>query len=184
MSKIENKMKESNKFQVPKSKFIDYLENLKKIENRGALASLRRGLQHDVGTCIDMYKYIIPWTKNMGEWERNIHYLVASLFAYHPSSTSTGHMGDVFHIISQKRGSNNSLELRFVTLLRSNPEDLPIHLRQAISIAKSESIPINWHELLYDLKRWPYESKYPPYEKWANSFWKRDIKQNNKKEKK
>lgn len=173
----QNKKEDKSKFKIPKSKFISYLEELANRDDRGVLAALRRGLQYEPGTCIDMYPHIIPWLQKIkGKWNRDLHYLIASLFAYHPSSGIIGNMGDVFRQISLGSGENNSLEQRFTTLLRSNPEDLAIHIRQAISLAKSKNIPINWHELFYDLKRWPYESNFPSYEKWANSFWKPKTK--------
>lgn len=186
MSKtVINEKNKKSGFKIPKSPFIEYLEELEKRQDRGALAALRRGLQYEPGTCMDMYPFVIPWLKNVkGKWEKDMHYLIASLFAYHPSITHTGDIGDAFRKISLNRGETKSLEQRFVNLLRSNPEDLPFHIRQAISIAKSENIPINWHELFFDLKRWPYESDFPPYEKWAQSFWKREpsnenVKKNN-----
>ena len=180
---IQNKKQSKSKFKIPKSKFINFLEELAKRDDRGVLAALRRGLQYDLGTCTYMYPFIIPWLQKVkGKWNRDMHYLVASIFAYHPSSTDKGDMGDVFRQISISSGENNSLEQRFATMLRSNPEDLAIHIKQAIFLAKSKNISINWHELFYDLKRWPYESNYPVYEKWANSFWKVEIKQNLKNE--
>jgi len=168
-------------FKIPTSPFISFLEDLATRDDRGALAALRRGLQYDPGKCPDMYPYIIPWLKNVkSKWEKNIYYLIAALFAYHPSKIkSEEDMGAVFSKIAQKRGDSQSLEQRFKLLLKSNPEDLPYHMRQAISLAKSENIPINWHELFFDLKRWPYDSAFPPYEKWANSFWKFKKKQEN-----
>ena len=177
MSEIVKEEKKSKSTFKPESPFIDYLAELEKKDNRGALAALRRGLHYEPGTCMDMYPYVIPWLQHVkGKWEKEMHYLIASLFAYHPSITNKGNMGDVFRQISKKKGENNSLELRFVTLLRSNPEDLAFHVRQAIAIAKSESIAINWQRLFFDLKRWPYESTFPPYENWAQSFWKREPK--------
>jgi CRISPR type I-E-associated protein CasB/Cse2 len=105
-----------------------------------------------------------------------MHYLTASLFAYHPDNTNDGDFGDTFRKIFLKRGSNKSLEQSFVALLKSNPEDFPFHMRRAIAIAKSENIPVNWNVLFFDMKRWPYDSKFPPYEKWAQSFWKIEPK--------
>jgi len=176
---IQNKNEGKSKFKIPKSKFISFLEELANRDDRGALAALRRGLQYDPGTCTDMYPYIIPWLQKVkSKWNRDLHYLIASLFAYHPSTSTIGNMGDVFLQISHSSGENNSLEQRFTTMLRSNPEDLAIHIRQSISLAKSKNVPVNWHELFYDLKRWPYESSFPPYEKWANSFWKPKLKTN------
>ena len=165
--------KKSSKFEIPRSPFIEYLINLEKREARGVLAALRRGLQHAPGTCIEMYPLVVPWLGNVrGNWEKEMHYLIASLYAYHSSSSHSGNIGDALRIVYHNRGESNSIEQRFVALLRSNPDDLPFHIRQIISILKSENIPIDWDELFYDLKRWPYESTYPPREKWANSFWK------------
>ncbi|NVM54842.1 MAG: type I-E CRISPR-associated protein Cse2/CasB [Candidatus Helarchaeota archaeon] len=178
MSEIKTKIKKYKKFEIPKSPFVEYLENLEQRGARGELAALRRGLQYAPGECIEMYHYVVPWLENVkSKWEKDIHYLIASLYAYHPRSSHSGNLGDTLRIIYRSRGESNSIEQRFVALLRSNPEDLFFHLRQSISILKSENIPVNWHELFYDLKRWPYESKFTPQEKWANSFWKQPKKE-------
>ncbi|MBA7527500.1 CRISPR-associated protein Cse2 [subsurface metagenome] len=119
-----------------------------------------------------MFPYVVPWLGEVrSKWEKNMYYLIASLFAYHPVSTETGNLGDIFRELYLKRQENPSLEQRFITLLKSNPEDVPFHIRQAISLAKSDNIPINWYELFFDLLRWN-NVNYPPYEKWAQSFWK------------
>ncbi len=184
MSKENTNKIGNSKFKVRQSPFIDYLKKLSDSKQRGALAAMRRGLQHELGKCVDMYPYVIPWLKNIkGRWNKNMHYLIASLFAYHPNSGNSGNMGDVFRKISLAQGESKSVEQRFITLLRCNPDDLDFHMRQAISLAKSANIPIDWHRLFYDLKRWPYESSFPPYENWAQSFWKKEENNNNKKEK-
>lgn len=184
MSKKENNNRIKKKsFEIPISPFIEYLEGLSSKNHRGALAALRRGLQYEPGDCIEMYPYIIPWLHNVkGKWAKKIYYLIATLYAYHPSSSSKGNLGDAFRKIYLNKGENPSIEQRFITLLRCNPEDLPFHIRQAISLAKSENIPINWQELFFDLKRWPFDQIYPPYEKWAQSFWKKEPKSENNNE--
>ncbi|MHA1267510.1 MAG: type I-E CRISPR-associated protein Cse2/CasB [Candidatus Helarchaeota archaeon] len=180
MQNQKNEKDQAKKFQIPVSRFVEFLERLEKDQNRGALAALRRGLQYELGRCIEMYPYVMPWLGDVkSKWENDMHYLIAALFAYHPSSAPTGNLGEVFYTIKIRRHNEKSIEQRFLALLRCNPEDLPFHLRQVISIARSENIPINWHELFYDLKRWPYSSKYPPQEKWARSFWKKEPEQNN-----
>jgi len=177
MSKSETKKNQKKKnFEIPKYPFIKYLEKFAEKKNRGALAALRRGLQYDLGKCIGMFPYVVPWLSNVrSKWERDMYYLIASLFAYHPISTGIGNLGDIFRVLYLKRQKNPSFEKRFITLLKSNPEDVPFHIRQAISLAKSENIPINWYELFFDLLRWN-NPNYPPYEKWAQSFW-RDKKE-------
>ena len=169
----EYKKVNDNKFKIPLYPFIEYLESLSNREMRGELATFRRGLQHPPGRNIEMYPYIIPWLGNAkGKWEKQIYYLVASLYAYHPSSMKYMNLGEALRKVYQNRGESNSIEQRFVALLKSDPEDLPFHMRQVISLIKTDNIPLDWNELFYDLRRWPYENKYPSQEKWANSFWK------------
>lgn len=179
--KEKNNQSEKKKFTIPNSPFIEYLERLSASENRGVLAALRRGLQHEPGMCIEMYPYIMPWLEKVkSAWKRKIYYLIATLYAYHSSTSRSGNLGDVFRKIYLNKGKNPSIEQRFIALLRCNLEDLAYHLRQAIALAKSENLPIHWKELFYDLKRWSYAESYPPYEKWAQSFWKEDVDIQNK----
>jgi len=60
--------------------------------------------------------------------------------------------------------------MRFAALLRANPDDLPVILRQMVSLLKSADVPINWDQLFTDLCRWNNESKYIQRQ-WANQFW-------------
>ena len=63
-------------------------------------------------------------------------------------------------------------EKRFVALLNCHQEDLPDHLRHAVSLLRSKEIPIDWARLLRDLRWWHREDKRVQRD-WARAFWGR-----------
>ncbi len=156
-------------------RFIDRLQKLAEGQERGALASLRRGLGQPPGTVADMYRYVEPFLGEQGSGARfkeSAFYLVAALFALHPKSIDSGNMGD--HMARTRTDSGaDALERRFTALLAAHPDDLPEYLRQSISFLKSKDVPINWNQLLWDLQNWEKreDPKYSVQKKWARSFW-------------
>jgi len=152
--------------------FISYLERLKKNNDRGTLAALRKGAGKTPGTAIEQYPYVVPWIpKECSRWTENVHYLIAGLYALHPDPGGRKNIGEVFRILYQKTKSD-SIEDRFVALLNSHPEDLPKHLRHAVSLAKSKDIPIDWHQLFRDVKRWNASEKWVQ-KRWAKAYWEK-----------
>ena len=154
-------------------RFIQYLQSLANGQDRGALASLRRGLGQPPGTVADMYRYVEPYLgQERSGLKESAFYLVAALFAFHPQSTNEGNMG--MHLAkTRSEGGEDALERRFTALLASHPDDLPDYLRQAVSFLKSKEEPVNWLELLWDLQNWDKrdDPKYSVQKKWARSFW-------------
>ncbi len=152
--------------------FITYLKSLVEKDDRGALASLRRGLGQPPGITPEMYRYVIPYLpENPPKWQEQSFYLIAALFASHPKSTNKGNLGN--HLANARtEGNEQALERRFTALLSAHPDDLPDYLRQTISLLKSKEVPVNWSELLYNLQSWSH----PKYgdvvrKKWAIGFW-------------
>jgi CRISPR system Cascade subunit CasB len=150
----------------PEERFAAFLRRLDESGDRGALAALRRGLgrPHDP----NVLRLVVPHLPQ-GEkqaWKHEAYYLTASLFALHPERGGSGNMGDVF----RQMGDNESSEKRFVALLDSHPEDLPHRLRQAVSLAKSKGVAIDWLRLLNDLIWWRSES-HSVQSAWARSHW-------------
>lgn len=164
--------------------FIRHLQKLADGQERGALASLRRGLGQPPGTVVDMYRYVEPFLgqeRGVG-FKESAFYLVAALFALHPKSTETGNMGD--HMArTRSESGEDALERRFTALLAAHPDDLPDYLRQAVSFLKSKEEPVNWNQLLWDLQNWDKrdDPKYSVQKKWARSFWggRQSADQNN-----
>jgi CRISPR system Cascade subunit CasB len=149
--------------------FVEYL--IKQKDNRGMLASLRRGLGQPAGTVADMYPYVVPWLPlKTNQLVESAYYLLASLFAAHPSICTNGNMGAHMRAAIRNEGNEQATERRFVALLSSHPEDLPVHLRQAISYLRSKEQPVNWNQLLDDLLHWDHPDRYIQ-KRWAGSFW-------------
>jgi CRISPR system Cascade subunit CasB len=149
--------------------FIRYLQKLADGQDRGALASLRRGLGQPPGTVADMYRYVEPYLGADARYKESAFYLVATLFALHPKSADGGDMGR--HLAATRsEGGEDALERRFTALLAAHPDDLPEYLRQVVSFLKSKEIPINWDQLLRDLQGWGREDRVIQ-KKWARSFW-------------
>lgn len=163
--------------------FIRYLQKLADGQDRGALASLRRGLGQPPGTVADMYRYVEPFLGADARYKEDAFYLVAALFALHPKTANDGDMGKHMAATRSESGED-ALERRFTALLAAHPDDLPEYLRQAVSFLKSKEIPINWDQLLRDLQGWGREDRFAQ-KKWARSFWggRRSSENNNSNEK-
>lgn len=163
--------------------FVEYLEGLR--DDRAALAALRRGLGQPPGTVASMYPYVVPrLPADASRRVEEAYYLVAALFAYHPAEGGVGNMGHHFARARDPQSDNTAIERRFTALLSAHPEDLDFYLRQAVSFLKSKEVPINWHQLFDDLRRWGYENR-PVQKAWARAFWGRatkETKQNEKEE--
>jgi len=169
--------------------FVTFLEGLRDAENRGALAALRRGLGRPPGSALCMAPYV-EWL-SPEPWERTRYYLVAALFGDHPDprpERTTGHtpvkdrpnIGDVMAEVvriyrresrdGDEESARKRVEPRFVALLRTHPDDLPRHLRHAVSLAKSKDVPVDYRRLLRDLRYWTSEDRWVQLQ-WAANFW-------------
>lgn len=156
-----------SKNEVP---FVTYLKKLGQNENRGALAALRCGLGRPPGSAPEMHRYVMPFL-SLGPWtwRNECHYVVAALFALHPESAAHGNMGDTLHAIHAATRSE-SIEQRFVALLKCHRDDLFDHLRHAISLARGKSVPIHWEQLFKDICYWESENR-RVHRNWSQGFW-------------
>ncbi|HUN19574.1 MAG TPA: type I-E CRISPR-associated protein Cse2/CasB [Caldisericia bacterium] len=168
-------MTEVNKKIHEKPAFVKSLEDLVKKGDRAGLATLRKGLGKEPGTVTEMYKYVysrIPGQTNL--FDEKIYFLTASLFAlWHQGKQRLeedfeGDLGKTFRQISKKMESE-SIKERFTAIINSHFDDLPNHLRHAVSLAKSKDVPVNWSFLLEDLKWWNNDDK-RVQKKWMKSF--------------
>lgn len=155
--------------------FIESLETLRDSDDRRALAALRRGLGHPIAENHAMYPYIVPWLdETSGTGEEARYYLIAALFAFHPQSGGTGNLGTSFARTRTPESDDTAIERRFTALLTAHQDDLPFYLRQAISYLKAKEIPVNYHQLFYDLKHWAeHQEQGAVQRRWAQAFWGR-----------
>jgi CRISPR system Cascade subunit CasB len=155
-------------------RFVEYLEKLNRDEDRAALAALRRSLGKTVGETAEAHRYVLPF--NPAGWEETAYYLVAGLFALHPASWRKDksdkrptNFGASFAWLKSNTDSD-SIEKRFVALLDCHEDDLAERLRHAVSLLRSKEIPVDWLQLLKDLRRWSREDRKAQRE-WARAFW-------------
>jgi CRISPR system Cascade subunit CasB len=168
-------------------KFINRLEKYVKDDDRAVLAHLRRGLGKEPATAMEMFPYVSRFTNNLYRKDENAFFSVASLIGLYPtmSWTSGGkgkdNLGKSLWTLEEKmregkprqpkdETKSSSVEKRFVALLNADEEDLPNHLRQIISLLKSNEMPVNWHELLRGIKQWNHPNRKIQRE-WAKEFW-------------
>lgn len=156
-------------------KFVAYLEELARRDDRGPISALRRGLRRDPGDAAEMYPYVVPWLPSRpAPWEEMPYYLVASLYAWHPMSwhPAEGERSDLGASLRAlaSQGEGSGVERRFVALLNSHPDDLPNHLRRIVGLLKSKQVAVDWAQLLSDLMRWGSDSR-EVQKRWAASFW-------------
>ena len=163
------------------SPFVKSLEKLYHDRDRAALARLRRGLGRKEGTP-EMCRYVarfLPEDAKQSVIER--YFLIASLFALHPEPAARGvSMGKVFRAMVEK---SPSVEKRFEHLLSVDADDLRGHLRQAVSLAKSKGVHVDFHQLFYDVKNWNHSERFIQLQ-WARDFWGYEKINNNELESK
>jgi len=170
---------------VPEPKetnFATWLADL--VSDRGAMANLRRGLGKPPGSVHHMDRYVLKFLS--GEAEENDYqpyYLIAALFAFWhqgkdkvtPSSptdlgASLRSLVDKEAVLGNRDEVEKRIEKRLVALLNCHRDDLPDHLRHIVSLLKSKDVPINWAQLLHDIKGWDWESR-SVQRGWARAFW-------------
>lgn len=147
---------------------IKFLEENK--EDRAVMAHLRRGLGKPPGTVVEMFPYVSRYFEGKGPAD-DAKFIISSLFAWHQQSTDKGNMGDHFRKISNAFGQENeSAERRFRALLNAHFDSLHYHLRQAVGLAKSKDVPINWSQLYRDIINWSRPERFVQ-KNWAKAFW-------------
>jgi CRISPR system Cascade subunit CasB len=160
--------------------FIDYLHKL--ADDRAALAALRRGLGKPPGAAAETYPYVVPFLpQGRGDAAEEPYYLVATLFAYwhqgdrpvsaNPPPNLGASLAKLQKTEKRKAESADSAERRFVALLNCHRDDLGQHLRRMVGLLRSKDIPIDWAQLLADVKGWNWESR-SVQRAWGRAFWR------------
>lgn len=152
---------------------------------RGVLADLRRGARTAPMVPPRVFKHVadyFPQDESRHSYRHKVDAMLitACLFATHPSpSENKGeNMGDTLRLVRGKKDSD-SIEKRFLAMLAAGPDELPNHLRHAVSLAKAADVKINWGQLLCDLENLLGTSDYHrrrTVEHWARRFWRHEGK--------
>jgi len=153
------------------SGFIEWLEKMNNNETK-VRAVLSRSLAFDPGIYVPAYPYVEPFVKNENNiWRREMHYLVAGLWAAHWREGRSGRqlsIGKACCELYRERENSPSIERRFISLLDADREQLPHRLRQMIALLKEQAI--DFDVLLEGLLKWHYDKK-PTQNRWARDFY-------------
>lgn len=154
------------------SGFIEWLGGLNKRDTK-VRAVLRRSLTFDPGQYIPAYPYVEPFVRNESSpWRREMHYLVAGLWAAHWREGRGGEpmpIGKACQALYRANDKSPSIERRFITLLDSDQEQLPHRLRQMLAVLKD--YPIDFDALVTGLLRWNDDQK-QTQNIWAKDFYR------------
>jgi len=168
--------------------FIAHLTRLLEHPNRAAMAHLRRGLGKPPGTAYEMDRYILEkLPEGATTLDEQRYYLVASLFAqWHQGKDSAQslkgewdtdrNVGRSLRLMvnqespDKRENLEKSVEKRLNALLNSHHDDLGHHLRRIVALLKARVVPLNWPQLLRDLRYWDAESRSVQHA-WARGFW-------------
>ena len=156
--------------------FITHLQALAK-RDRGALAALRRSLGFEPGAYPPAYPAVERFAAQGpdNESQRQALDLCAGLFALHPLHAHGRPLAAALGQAMHQRGSD-SIEKRFIALLACEPDSLPQHLRQVVSLLAADHLAIDYAELQADLgrllQRWNEEQRDRVRQRWARAFYR------------
>jgi CRISPR system Cascade subunit CasB len=167
--------------------FVARLETLVEREDRGALAALRRGLGKPPGTVPEMCPLVEPWLSGDPDpWRDDPYYIVAALFAFwhQGARAAAAEAGPPRSLGASERRLGfdedgkwsedrfKGVERRFVALLNCHRDDLHVHLRHCVGLLRSKAIPVDWAQLLADIRGWDSPRRAVQRD-WAKAFWRR-----------
>lgn len=149
-------------------RFAEWLQELALTGPRRAMIDLAAGLGKSPAHSLRALRWLAPWVCHMSGSEQRLHHLVAGLFATHPRHAPGCNFGAALAAL----GCTASLERRFVALLEADGEEVGEHLRRLIALLRAADIPLDWAQLLTDLRRWPHPLGQVQMA-WAQAFWAR-----------
>ena len=183
--------------QDPIARFISRLETLGGIASdpvppdRRALAALRRSLSTWPAVPPEAVRVVAPFLPEQATgWCEDIYYIIAALFALHhpcPSNTESGRRPSLGRALklavarekAQGRDTNGP-ERRLLALLGCKSEDLPNHLRHAVTYLRALDVSIDYRRLMRDLFRWD-SVKGDVQRLWGRDFWSGTVEENQQK---
>ena len=149
-------------------RLIEHLFQFVRREDRGALAALRRSLDEEPQSfagAAQVIARVLP--SDLRQQQEDDAYLVAGLFALAPAESGLPLPVALRRVAD---GGSSSIELPFTAMLAAGREDLPSHLRHAVTLVRSKGIDLDWTDVLDSLSGWNHSSGYVQ-KRWARHFW-------------
>jgi CRISPR system Cascade subunit CasB len=154
---------------------VKMLHELKRKEDRAALAALRSGVGKAPGEAPRMFPFVsrfLPDGISVGPRVQAV-FITASLFAKHPDSGGSGTLGHALRTATSKHGEEG-VTSRLTAALDADPEDLSHHLTGLVSLCESAGVPINWNQFLWDVRDLlgdDEDRRNRTRLQWAKGFW-------------
>jgi CRISPR system Cascade subunit CasB len=154
------------------SSFIDHLHDLEASKDHDALAQLRRGVGKSPGEVPALLVHVVPWLP-AAPWPglEDAYFLIATLFALHPNTglPQRTNLGASFARLARAMDSGGA-ERRFMALLNCDRGELSDHLLSAVTLLRTNDIPVDWRQLLADVLAWQRPQR-RVQRAWAAGFW-------------
>ena len=155
------------------SVLLDYLQNLKARDDRGAFADLRCALTESRKH--RAWPLLAPFG-GIGEGHAaRVVQTIAGLFAHYPLIMNNGNLGDTCRGLmsddewSEYLGERKAgpMTRRFQYLLAADRDEVCGRVARIVLYAKSKDVPVNFKQLHTDLFYWSDVVRV----RWAKSFW-------------
>lgn len=165
---------------------------------RAKRAALRRGLGKSPGEAPEVLPVLIPLLSGATTaQEQTIAFAIGPLFAAYPRPYEPGSLpgprsdfgasvraldralrhrardAEGAERASSEESRHTALERRFVVILDSAFDDLPVRLRSFVRMFAANDVPVDWLQLTRDLARWDDRHRRVQLN-WANSFWREE----------
>ncbi len=153
------------------SRFVGRLEEL----DVGGRARLRRNAGTSLSearNAMSLFFRLLP--PNVAEYHHETYFMIATLFPLCESMGTGAEAGRTRNLgatLRSARNDNNGsgLDRRMEALLESDPEQLRFRLRQAIRLARSARLTVDWAQLLRDVLLWDHPDKFVQ-RRWAEAY--------------
>lgn len=102
--------------------------------------------------------------------ERQPYIIIGMLYSLHPHQANRHTPFPSLLLQLNAVSPQNSIERRFMTLLREPLKDLSQPLEHVVALAARHKLPVDWQTLLVDLRNWDDADK-RVQRRWSRIFW-------------
>ena len=155
---------------------VNFLLDLERRQDRGALAALRSGIGKRPGEASRMFPYIARFLSAGGERSAQVQvvFLTSALFASHRSHAKVGNLGSSLRRAVTAKHGEEGVASRLTAALDADPEDLARHITGLVTLCDSAGAPIDWTRFYFDtisLHQEDEDRRNKTRLDWARGFW-------------
>ena len=144
-----------------------FIEKLGRLE-AGERARMKRNAGRTLAesrNALGLFYRLLP--PSVSEYQQETYFLVATLYPL-AEGGAHGNLGDSLRRARQVQNTAG-LDRRIEILLDADSSQLPFRLRQAIHFLQSNSVRVNWPQLMTDLLLWNTPSR-SVQQRWARAY--------------